>query len=266
MHVLYARFFQKALAAIGLAPNEEPFRYRFNRSLIMGPDGQKMSKSKGNVIDPDAEVAKYGADTVRMYLAFMGPYAEVNAYPWDPNGVTGVRRFLDRTWRACLGKQVEETPDAARRAIHKMVAKVGEDVDRFKLNTAIAALMTCLSELERGGASAADYRLFLQALAPFAPHLAEELWGQLGGEGSIHAAAWPAHDPNLLVEASAKIAVQVDGKVRATLEIERGAVEEVVRAAAESNPQVSKWLLGRKVKKAVLVPDRLLSLVTEPGS
>jgi leucyl-tRNA synthetase len=201
-----------------------------------------------------------------MYLAFMGPYAEVNAYPWDPNGVTGVRRFLDRTWRACLGKQVEETPDAARRAIHKMVAKVGEDVDRFKLNTAIAALMTCLSELERGGASAADYRLFLQALAPFAPHLAEELWGQLGGEGSIHAAAWPAHDPNLLVEASAKIAVQVDGKVRATLEIERGAVEEVVRAAAESNPQVSKWLLGRKVKKAVLVPDRLLSLVTEPGS
>ena len=266
MHVLYARFFQKALASLGLVPNEEPFRYRFNRSLIMGPDGQKMSKSKGNVIDPDAEVARYGADTVRMYLAFMGPYAEVNSYPWDPNGVTGVRRFLDRVWRAALGKQVVATPEASARAIHRAVAKAGEDMDRFKFNTAIAALMTALSELERGGASAADYRLFVRALAPLAPHLSAELWERLGGAGSVHAAGWPEADPTLLVEATAKIAVQVDGKVRATLEIGRGAGEEAVRAAALENPQVSKWLIGRKVKKAVLVPDRLLSLVTEPGS
>ncbi len=265
MHLLYSRFFQKALASLNLVPNVEPFAYRFNRSLIMGPDGQKMSKSKGNVIDPDAEVAKYGADTVRMYLAFMGPYAEVNAYPWDPNGVTGVRRFLDRTWRTCLGKQVEVTPEASLRAIHKAVAKVDEDIGRFKFNTAIAAMMTCLTELEKGGASAADYRLFVQALAPFAPHLAEELWGQLGGEGSVHAAAWPQHDTALLAEATAKIAVQVDGKVRTTLDLARGVGEEVARAAAEADTNVAKWLSGRKVKKAILVPDRLLSLVTEPN-
>lgn len=266
MHVLYARFFQKALASIGLAPNVEPFTYRFNRSLIMGPDGQKMSKSKGNVIDPDAEVARYGADTVRMYLAFMGPYAEVNSYPWDPNGVTGVRRFLDRTWRACLGSQVETTPEASARAIHRAIAKVGEDIARFKFNTAIAAMMTCLAELERGGASAADYRLFVQVLAPFAPHVAEELWERLGGGGSVHAARWPEIDQSLLLETVAKVAVQIDGKVRATLELPRGAGESEVRAAAESHPNVSKWLNSRKVKKAVLVPDRLLSLVTEPGT
>lgn len=266
MHVLYSRFFQKALASIGLVPNEEPFRYRFNRSLIMGPDGQKMSKSKGNVIDPDAEVARYGADTVRMYLAFMGPYAEVNAYPWDPNGVTGVRRFLDRTWRACLGKQVAETPEGSLRAIHQALAKVGEDIERFKFNTAIAALMSCLSELERGGAAAADYRTFVRVVAPFAPHLAEEIWEKLDGEGSVHAAAWPEADRALLVTATVRIAVQVNGKVRGTLEMPRGASESAVRSAADGNSQISKWISNRKVKKTFLVPDKLLSLVTEDGS
>jgi leucyl-tRNA synthetase len=265
MHVFFARFVAKALHSLGLAPGKEPFAYRFNRSLILGPDGQKMSKSKGNVIDPDAEVARYGADTVRMYLAFMGPYAEVNAYPWDPNGITGVRRFLDRTWRLCLGKQMEATSEAARRAIHRAIQKVGEDVARFKLNTAIAALMTCLTELEKGGASAEDLRLFLRLVAPFAPHLADELWERLGGEGTVHAQAWPEADPAALAETSAKIAVQVDGKVRATLEMARGAGEDDVRAAALAEPNVAKWLSGRNVVKVVLVPDRLLSMVTEPS-
>jgi leucyl-tRNA synthetase len=265
MHVLFARFFAKALHSLGLAPASEPFRYRFNRSLILGPDGDKMSKSKGNVIDPDAEVERYGADTVRMYLAFMGPYAEVNAYPWDPQGIVGLRRFIERTWRACLGKQVEATPEETRRAIHRAIGKVTEDIPRFKLNTAIAALMTCLTALEKTGASAKDYRLYLRLVAPFAPHLADELWERLGGEGSVHRQAWPEADPAALVEATAKIAVQVDGKVRATLEMPAGAGEREVREAAESHPQIAKWISSRKVIKVVLVPNRLLSMVTEPS-
>jgi leucyl-tRNA synthetase len=265
MHVLYARFFQKALASIGLAPDREPFAYRFNRSLIMGPDGQKMSKSKGNVIDPDAEVAKHGADTVRMYLAFMGPYAEVNAYPWDPNGVVGVRRFLERVW-ALSGRVAEQAaaasaPEAAA-AIHRAVAKVGEGIGRFKFNTAIAAMMSALNEIGAAPVAKVDLELFVRALAPFAPFSAAEIWETvLGREDSVHAQPWPEADAALLADEAATIAVQVNGKVRANLRAPRGASKEDVLALALAEPSVQKFLAGAAPARVIHVPDKLLSLV-----
>jgi leucyl-tRNA synthetase len=265
MHVLYARFFQKALASIGLAPDREPFTFRFNRSLIMGPDGQKMSKSKGNVIDPDAEVARYGADTVRMYLAFMGPYAEVNAYPWDPNGVTGIRRFLERVWSLAervTAERTEASAPAARAAAHRAVTKVGEDIARFKFNTAIAAMMTAMNEIGQAPLAVADFEIFIRALAPFAPFTAAEIWETvLGRADSVHAAAWPEADQSALAAEGVKIAVQVNGKLRATLSVARGATEAELLPLALAEATVSRALNGAEPKRVIFVADKLLSIV-----
>ncbi|HEY4507594.1 MAG TPA: leucine--tRNA ligase [Candidatus Paceibacterota bacterium] len=266
MHLLYSRFFAKALASLGLVKDGEPFTRRTNRGLILGPDGDKMSKSKGNVVDPDAEVTRYGADTVRMYLAFLGPYAEVGSYPWDPNGITGVRRFLDRAWRLVSRPEVEPREaslgsTSGKKALHRTIAKVGADIETLKFNTAIAAMMMCLTELEKGGASAEDLKLFVRILAPFAPHLAEELWGSLGGGESVHRQPWPEAAAPLLEDETVAVAVQIGGKVRATVRVARDANESTVRAAAEAAPSTQKHLIGQQVSKVVFVKNRLISFV-----
>jgi leucyl-tRNA synthetase len=262
MHLLYARFFVKALHDLALVPVSEPFVERFNRGLVLGPDGQKMSKSKGNVLNPDEFVAKYGSDAVRVYLAFIGPYNEPGSYPWALDGVQSMRRFLERVAAVTARAADTEAPAELRRAVARAAGKVAEDGERFKFNTAIAALMTCIKEFEALDAvPRGPWQDFLKLLAPFAPHLAEHLWAQAGGEGSVHAATWPSFDPALLAEALASVVVQVNGKRRGALELAPDAAEEDAVAAARNVPSVAAALGEGTPKRVIYVPGRILNIV-----
>jgi len=261
MHLLYSRFWHKALFDLELVADSEPYTRRMNRSIIIGPDGQKMSKSRGNVVDPDEVVKRLGADTVRMYLAFIGPYNEVGSYPWNPDGVVGVRRFLERVWRAQEYVR-NENNDALDAVLHRTIRKVGEDIEVLKFNTAIAQLMIMLNELEKEKKiGASQWQSFLKLLAPFAPHLSEELWDETGQPSSIHLQVWPQFDPSKLKDTVLKIGVQVNGKTRAEIEVpaesDRAAIEEKAREAA------AKRILGKKIGRTIVVPGRLVNFVLE---
>ncbi len=258
MHLLYSRFWHKAMYDLGLVKDPEPYARRMNRSLIMGPDGQKMSKSKGNVIDPDEVVKRLGADTVRMYLAFIGPYNEVASYPWNPDGVVGVRRFLERVWRL-HEKLVKKTDADIERPLHFLTKKLTEDIPQLKFNTSIAALMTYLNEVDTKGITKAQYLVFLRLLAPFAPHMAEELWRLLGNKKSIHLEKWPKFDAKKIVQANVTIVVQVNGKTRGQIQTPANAEEKDIQQFAEA--AVGKWLEGATYKKVVFVPGRLINFV-----
>jgi len=261
MHVLYSRFWHKALFDLGLVKNKEPYARRINRSLIMGPDGQKMSKSRGNVIDPDQVVERLGADTVRMYLAFIGPYNEVSSYPWNPDGVAGVRRFLERVWR-CSENIQKDPVSTLENILHKTIKKVGEDNIALKFNTAISTLMIFLNAVEKEGKIGKEqWQLFLQLLAPFAPHIAEELWSESGGKGSIHVQAWPQFESTKLRDETMKIAIQVNGKTRGEIEVASDATKENVEKFART--EVAARLEGKKLLRTIVVPNRLVNFVIE---
>ncbi len=260
MHLLYSRFWHKAMYDLKLVKDAEPYKRRMNRSLIMGPDGQKMSKSKGNVIDPDEVVSRLGADTVRMYLAFIGPYNEVSSYPWNPDGVVGVRRFIERVWR--LQEKVgKKTDGEVERSLHVTIQKMSEEISHLKFNTAIAAMMTFMNEVEGKSLSQKDYQLFLTLLAPFAPHTAEELWSLAGHKKSIHLEKWPKADPKKSVTKSVTIAVQVNGKMRGTVVIPNGANEKTALEVASKDAGVAKHLEGMLVRKVIYIPNRILNIV-----
>ncbi len=242
MHLLYARFFYKAMHDLALVPTDEPFMERFNRGLILGPDGAKMSKSKGNVINPDEIVRKFGADAVRIYLAFIGPYNEPGNYPWNLDGVASMRKFLDRV--AALKDKVGdgEADEGTQRALARTAKKIGEDSDRFKFNTAISTLMVLVRDLEKLDAVPhGAYRDLVRMIAPFAPHLAEHLWSE---EGSVHSAPWPTYDASLIETASADVIIQVNGKKRGDLALARDAGEAEAVAAATAIPAVAAALAG----------------------
>ncbi len=261
MHLLYARFFIKALHDLALVPVEEPFEERFNRGLIMGPDGQKMSKSKGNVINPDEVVEEYGADAVRIYLAFIGPYNEPGSYPWHLDGVPSMRRFIERVIRQAARASDAAPTEGEERGLARASVKIAEDGDRFKLNTAVATLMALLNELEREQTlSKQSMRAYVQLLAPFAPHITERLWASLGGEGSVHANAWPRYAPELLVDRVITLAVQVNGKRRGEVTLAPDATEEEACAAARAIPAVAE-ALAAGTHRTVYVPGRILNIV-----
>ena len=261
MHLLYSRFWHKAMYDLGLVVDSEPYLRRMNRSLILGPDGQKMSKSRGNVVDPDAVVANLGADTVRMYLAFIGPYNEVSSYPWNPDGVVGVRRFLERVWRlGQLSAFSDQLSENTERLLHRTIRKVGEDIAALKFNTAISQLMIFLNTVEKEkGIGAKQWESFLKLLAPFAPHMAEELWQELGHDTSIHLERWPEYDEKLLRDEEVVIVVQIDGKARTQMVAAPDAAEADVRKLAEA--AAAKWLEEREVARVIYVPNRLINLV-----
>ncbi len=262
MHLLYARFFNQALYDLALVPVAEPFKERFNRGLIMGLDGGKMSKSKGNTLNPDEFVQKYGADAVRIYLAFIGPYNEPGSYPWNLDGVFAMRKFLERVARMIERAGDNKDSNAVTKALAHASIKVSNDGDRFKFNTGIATLMSLLNELEKEPhVSRKTAFTFVILLAPFAPHLAEHLWGQLGGEGSVHLAPWPAFDASLLATDTAEITVQVNGKRRGSITLSLHGTEEEALALAHEVSAVRAALGGRKPSRVIYVVGKILNLV-----
>ena len=267
MHLLYARFFNKALYDLALTPHSEPFLERFNRGIILGPDGQKMSKSKGNVINPDELVEKYGADSVRMYLAFIGPYNEAGSYPWNLDGVEAMRRFLDRIYRLAAKVEDVEPSEEFNIALGKAAAKVGGDAERFKFNTAISALMILVRDLEAfEKIPRTSYRELLIILAPFAPHLSESLWEATSegkATGSVHLEAWPHQNMNIEEELSTVI-VQLNSKKKGEITTQKDATEDEVLMLAMSIEGVTQYLENKSYARIVYVPGRILNVVTIP--
>lgn len=267
MHLLYSRFFTKALYSLGHIDFNEPFLNRRNRGIILGPDGQKMSKSRGNVIDPDIEVKKFGADTVRMYLAFMGPY--LNGGPWDPNGIVGVYRFLNRVWNYfSLNKiDLKFEDNKSLKVINKAVYEIGKDIDDLEFNTGVSGLMKLLNSLEgitkeSGRISKEAGELFCLILAPFAPHLAEEIWQTiLKNKNSVHLKSWPQYDESLLAEELIKLAIQINGKMRDIIEIGNNLTEDEVKKLVMESDKVKKHLEGKEIKKFIYIPGRVVNLV-----
>lgn len=261
MHLLYARFFMKALYDLALVPVEEPFTERFNRGLIMGPDGQKMSKSKGNVVNPDDFVKEYGADAVRMYLAFIGPYNEPGSYPWSLDGVAAIRKFLERIIRLAERVQdMSEIRSTLALALARASSKVSEDGDKFKFNTSVAALMILMNEFEAATiVPKSAFTSLVIMLAPFAPHLAEHLWERIGGEGSVHQQSWPVFEKSVVTET--EVVVQVNGKRRGSIVLAIDATESDAVIAAHALPTVEASLGGKEPRRVVYVAGKIINLV-----
>jgi leucyl-tRNA synthetase len=249
--------------SLGLLSFPEPFVGRRNRGIILGEDGQKMSKSRGNVVDPDDLVKRFGADTVRLYLAFMAPYEQGG--PWDPNGINGVHRFLKRLW-AFVHEHATDTDEVsveARRAVHLATKEVGEDLEHLRLNTTVSEMMKLLNALEpETSVSPTLLAQLVILLAPLAPHMAEELWSTtLGREGSVHEQAWPEYDEELLAQASVDLPVQVNGRVRGSITASRSDDQERLVELARREPSISRHIEGKQLEKVILVPGRMLNLI-----
>jgi leucyl-tRNA synthetase len=225
-----------------------------------------MSKSRGNVVSPDDMIDTYGADAVRLYELFMGPLEA--SKPWSTRSVEGITRFLDRVWRlfvsedGCIAVQPGDPPLEARRVLHQTIKKVGDDLESLKFNTAIAQMMVFANEATKlDTRPRALLEPFVLVLAPFAPHLAEELWQRLGHTESLAYAAWPSYDPALVVEDSVTVAVQINGKVRATLDLPRGTTQDAARDAALADARVQRYVNGAELRKVIYIPDKVLNLV-----
>ena len=258
-HMIYSRFWHKFLYDIGEVPTSEPYAKRTAQGLILGPDGDKMSKSKGNVVDPLDVVNEFGADVLRVYILFMGEYG--SAAPWSESSVKGCKRFLDRV--ADLPSMIsEETNKKLEVAFHKMIKKVSQDIEDMKFNTAIAAMMGLLNEIaEIGSLTREQLMMFIGVLCPFAPHLCEEMWEQMGGEGLCSLSPWPRYDEAKTVDATVEIAVQVNGKVRATIELPVGCPKDDAIAAAKQ--AVAGAIEGKTVIKEIAVPNKIVNIVVK---
>jgi leucine--tRNA ligase len=260
-HLIYSRFWHHFLYDLGEVNTPEPYKKRSAQGLILGPDGEKMSKSKGNVVDPLDIVSQYGADTLRVYVLFMGDYA--SAAPWNDSSVKGCRRFLERVF-ALQDIVVPETVKALEAPIHKTIKKVSSDIEEQKFNTAIAALMTFMNEVGREKKIGKEQLLsFVKLLNPFAPHIAEEIYQAQGGEGSLQLASWPEHDEAKTVDESIEIGVQVNGKLRATVTIPTNCEKEEALALAKADEKVQAALDGKNLVKEIYVPNKIVNLVVK---
>ncbi len=261
-HLIYSRFWHRFLYDIGEVPVKEPYAKRTAQGLILGPDGEKMSKSKGNVVDPNDVVDEFGADVLRVYTLFMGDYA--SAAPWNENSVKGVKRFLDRT--AGLTDLVKGTgvTESLESAFHKTVKKVSEDIESMKFNTAIAALMTLINSIyDEGKLTRDELSVFVRLLSPFAPHISEEIWEHIGGKGFCSVAAWPDWDESKTVDESVEYAVQVLGKLRSVITVPASADRDSVIEAARSDEKVASFISGRTIVKEIVVPGKLVNFVVK---
>ncbi len=261
-HMIYSRFWHRFLYDIGAVPTAEPYAKRTAQGLILGPDGDKMSKSKGNVVDPNTIVDEYGADVLRVYVLFMGDYG--SAAPWNENSVRGCKRFLERVaglTDIASGNGETKTLEAS---FHKTVKKVSADIEAMKYNTAIAAMMTLINEIyDHGSLTTDELGVFVRLLCPFAPHVCEEIWENIGGKGFCSVAEWPEWDESKTVDETVQYAVQVLGKLRAVIEVPAEADREQVLAAAKADPKVSQFTNGKTVVKEIFVPNKLVNIVVK---
>ncbi len=256
-HLFYARFITKFLHNQDYLNFKEPFLKLRHVGLILGADGQKMSKSKGNVVNPDEVVEKFGADSIRMYEMFMGPFE--NGQPWDTKGVIGVYRFLNKAWNFV---SKEPGNDKADKVLHKAIKKVGEDIENLRFNTAVSELMKLLNEIEDKELTKEQVKIFLKLLAPFAPHLAEELWREvLGNKKSIHLEKWPKYDPKLVKEETIDLVVQINGRTRDVIKAPRDLTENQARELALASEKVKKHISGKEIKRFIYIANKLINVV-----
>jgi len=267
LHLLYARFWHKFLYDIGVVPTKEPFQKLFNQGMILGENNEKMSKSKGNVVNPDEIVESHGADTLRLYEMFMGPLDASIA--WSTKGLDGARRFLDRVWRLLiedngeLSSKVQESNDTTlERVYHQTVKKVTEDYEGLRFNTGISQLMVFINDAYKVDVLPKQYvEGFVKLLAPICPHTTEELWSKLGHEDTISYEAWPAFDEAKLVDDEVEIVVQINGKVRAKVNVPAEASREELQDIAMANEDVQEFIEGKTVRKVIAVPGKLVNIV-----
>ena len=265
LHLLYSRFWHKFLYDIGVVPTKEPYQKRTSHGMILGEGGEKMSKSRGNVVNPNDIIDLYGADTMRTYIMFIGDFEKAAA--WSANAVKGCKRFLDRVWN--LATEQEHTGEGYSKdnelAVHKAIKKVSEDIEAMKFNTAIAALMALVNDFYAKGASRGDMKALLLMLSPFAPHMCEELWELAGYGGQVCLQPWPEYDESKTVTATVQMAVQVSGKVKANIVVDAGASDEEIVAAALAEPKVAKLAEGMTLVKSIVVKGKLVSLIFKPA-
>lgn len=263
LHLLYARFFTKVLKDHGYIDFDEPFQKLRNQGMILAEDGRKMSKSLGNVINPDQVVEDVGADSLRLYEMFMGPLEETK--PWQTRGIVGVRRFLEKVWALSTQMDTDKETDNHGLApmLHKTIKKVTSDIESLSLNTAISAMMIFVNEAKEQGITKEQFGTFLTILAPFAPHLAEELWQRAGNTESIFKQTWPAYDESLIKEDEVTVGVQVNGKMRATVTIAVAADEAMVKEQVMANEQVQKWTADKELVKFIYVPGKIVNIVVK---
>jgi leucyl-tRNA synthetase len=269
LHLLYARFWHQFLKDIGVVTDPEPFKKLFHQGIILGEDGEKMSKSRGNVVNPDDFIASHGADSLRAYLMFMGPLEDMK--PWKSQGIEGVHRFLRKVWREFVGggdglpeKISSEKPESKEttRLLHETIKKVTNDYDNIRFNTALSQLMIFMNHLSKEDSiSLESARAIVRLLAPLAPHLAEEAWHKLGGKESVAHAGWPEHDESLLVTDEVNIGLLVNGKARGEVTLSKNADQDAALAAARGNAKVAAHLEGKEIVKVVYVPGKILNLV-----
>ena len=264
LHLLYSRFWHKFLYDIGVVPTKEPYQKRTSHGMILGEGGEKMSKSRGNVVNPNDIIDQYGADTMRTYIMFIGDFEKAAA--WSANAVKGCKRFLDRVWNLATEQEHvgEEYSPANEQAVHKAIKKVSEDIEAMKFNTAIAALMSLVNDFYANGASRGDMKALLLMLSPFAPHMCEELWEMAGYGGQVCLQAWPEYDESKTVAATVQMAVQVSGKVKANIVVPADASDEEIVAAALAEPKIQKLADGMTLVKSIVVKGKLVSLIFKP--
>ena len=263
-HLIYSRFWYKFLYDLGEVPVPEPYAKRTAQGLILGPDGDKMSKSKGNVVDPCEVVEQYGADVLRTYVLFMGDYEK--AAPWSETGVRGCKRFIDRVWGMLdiLTDGDSYSPELES-AMHKVVKKVSSDIENMKYNTAIAAMMSLVNDIyAKGSVNKAELKTFITLLNPFAPHITEEMWQVMGLDGMLNQTEWPTYDESKCVDNEIEIAVQINGKVRDRLVISADADSDEVIAAAKSLDKIAEAVSGMQIIKELYVKGRLVNIVVKP--
>ena len=263
LHLLYSRFWHKFLYDEGLVPTKEPYAKRTSHGMILGEGGEKMSKSRGNVVNPNDIVEQYGADTLRVYIMFIGDFTKAAA--WSSNAVAGCRRFLDRVWNLASEPLTgDEISRDNEKEIHRAIRKVSSDIDEMKFNTAIAQLMSLVNQFYAKKPTRGDIRVLLQLLSPFAPHICEELWQIQGFEGLASEAEWPEHDEAKMVDTEKTIAVQVNGKLRSTVVVPADSSVEVVSAAALADKKIAGYVEGMEIVKTINVPNKLINFILKP--
>ena len=263
LHLLYSRFWHKFLYDLGVVPFAEPYHKRTSHGMILGEGGEKMSKSRGNVVNPNDVVDQYGADTMRTYIMFIGDFEKAAA--WSDNAVKGCKRFLDRIWN--LADQVKDADAYGKdneAAIHKTIKKVSDDIENMKFNTAIAALMSLTNQFYDKGVNKAEFKTMLQLLSPFAPHMADELWERFGFEGMACTSSWPVYDESKTVASEVTIAVQVGGKLKTTVTVPTDSEQDAVLAVVTADSKIQKLMEGKDLVKVIHVPNKLMNLILKP--